>query len=468
MTTTRKVVGKLLPALESRPSLPGVGDITSVPAVNVLVETGGRSVSCVGIIDTGADLSLLDESIFLRLGDPPSGIRTETSMVSLLGEQATLYPLNLRMQGETADQEIAFGGVPVAVAKLHRPVLLLGRRGVLERLRIDIDFPRGAVTMVLSQRLAATYPTLSTRLSGFERAVDLLESGSIVEGVLVLALEVERLADRMMALGGQAATDTGKELRRAGLKDKLLALCGEADSDLVADVTTLVMQRNAAAHSPSDPMRELSSELVLGAAERVVSRLPQPPLEGGEEGLLRGVNEWVRQLSERIASHGQWRALWSQRRPADEATIGSQVCRDLAEYVRPRGGDVSWPADPGGFSDCLVHRGSSRAVIELKTSYGDWRQGIRAEIASCMSQVRSRHGLFLLMAFNSAFKPGSDELRKLLHYRDSVCKANAVRIDVAVVDCDKPEAASRRRAAPRGVERVQHYPAADLGAEPEG
>jgi len=192
----------MIPAMESRSSDPTIGDIGPVPAVRAIVECGDKSVSCAGVIDTGADLSILDEMLFERLAiqTPLATIRLRTAGLSDL--PMAVYTATIRLRGESED-ELVFSDVPVIKSRLERPVLLLGRRGLLEWLRVEIDFPTGMVSLVRAYDLARQYPALTLNLPGFAAVAGLIEKESPVsrEAVMIVlqtAMALEGFLDRVI------------------------------------------------------------------------------------------------------------------------------------------------------------------------------------------------------------------------------------------------------------------------------
>lgn len=265
----------MIPAVESRFDNYSVGDISRVPAVRVTVESGKGSVVCVGVVDTGADLSILDEGIFQRLGTQVPRIPGRALAVGFSGKRVVMYQLSLTIRGDSGGGEFRFGDVPVAVSALGRPVLVLGRRGVLEWLRVEIDFPRGAVTLVRCHRLTERYPALARALPAFEEAAALLEGGALLQGITILSMELERFCDRGIARDDRLRRKLArKPLARATLGEKLAAVCELGGfQELMADVNTIVEHRNIAAHAADDALATLSAHDFLAAAERVVDRL---------------------------------------------------------------------------------------------------------------------------------------------------------------------------------------------------
>ena len=76
--TSTTVKAKMIPALESRLLDRSVADIGSVPAVRVSLGLGQNIISCLGLIDTGADISMLDASLTRRLSSDAQSAPVDT------------------------------------------------------------------------------------------------------------------------------------------------------------------------------------------------------------------------------------------------------------------------------------------------------------------------------------------------------------------------------------------------------
>jgi len=193
---------------------------------------------------------------------------------------------------------------------------------------------------------------------------------------------------------------------------------------------------------------------------------PRVPSEGapfgtGVDGILKDIKEWLQDISDEIHLRGQWQVLWNRGEPVEEKVIDAYLRPLLTRYAESRGGQVAPQADTGvGKCDYLICHHADRVFVELKPSYGRTKQGIAAELPSHVETIRrtnARAGLFLVLAFKGKFKPGSPELQELLQKCESVCRDLNLRIDIAVVDCDKPVSASIPEHALRPGEALQYY-----------
>ena len=182
-----------------------------------------------------------------------------------------------------------------------------------------------------------------------------------------------------------------------------------------------------------------------------------PPFKrGGGGGILDGLREWFEQLSDEMR-RGSWRSFWGRPScPVDEAAIQAHMKEPLDKYVTSRGGRLSREENRGvGQCDFVVSYDSAAVGIEVKHDRGDWRQGIEAELPTNMGAMP--YGLFVMFAFQGTFGRGAGDLSELLQLRDRVCAQRHIRIDVAVVSCDKPVAASKRKRPSTSGEGFQYY-----------
>ena len=197
---------------------------------------------------------------------------------------------------------------------------------------------------------------------------------------------------------------------------------------------------------PSGLYAIVSSEPVPVAIAKVDCPVKGIPFKEGMKGLIGGFKEYLLALAEDIAK-GDSRAFWSRGKPVDERSIDAQLRKSLQLYVESRGGHLSSQATTGlGICDYLIYRDTDRLLIELKPSYGKWRQGIDAELATYIKALegqKAAEGVFLVFAFNKSFMVGSGELRDLLARRDACCTKHNVRIHIAVMYCDAGKAGSK-------------------------
>jgi len=198
------------------------------------------------------------------------------------------------------------------------------------------------------------------------------------------------------------------------------------------------------------------SDTKLSLKDEIVPRAPFPH---GAEQLLEEIVEWFRNLSDRVLEDRRWEGFWSRGgEPIPEKAISAQIRQALKEYVESREGHLSSEEETGlGPCDYLVLHETDKVVVEFKSSDGEWKQGIDAELATYMSRAKTGYGLFVVFAFNKKFRPDSDEIKDLLRRRDGVCKKENIHIDIVVISCDKPVSASRRKKPPSSGEGFQYY-----------
>lgn len=175
--------------------------------------------------------------------------------------------------------------------------------------------------------------------------------------------------------------------------------------------------------------------------------------KGGQE-LLQDICQWFERLSSNIQRNRRYRGYWTRSgkkglRPVDEQAIDGQIRGELKEFVESHAGSLSSQEDTGiGPCDYLIRHGDDKVVIELKPSYGKWKQGIDTQLPRYMKAAETQHGLFVIIAFESQFQKGSEKYKCLLRRRNKVCKGENIRIDIVVINCDKPSSGSTKKALP--------------------
>ena len=275
MKRARQVSVKMIPAMEMRGKSSKIGDIGLVPAVRAEVTYGKASLHTVGVIDPGADVSCLDKGLFELL--PARIPKTRQVVLGATGARSVpIYQLNITIRGERKREELNFQNVPVAVIKLGRPVLLIGRRGVLEWLRVELNFPRGEMKLIFPRGTASGYPAVAAEFPAFDSAWESFRAGRTAEGIRVLALDMERFLDRVIMREEKLrwAVKDGR-LSHWTLLQKLQWICEEGKiSGLTGPTEEFVQARNLAVHSVAESwVKELSIQSVLRAAEMIVTRL---------------------------------------------------------------------------------------------------------------------------------------------------------------------------------------------------
>ena len=189
---------------------------------------------------------------------------------------------------------------------------------------------------------------------------------------------------------------------------------------------------------------------------------PGTPVESGPEGILKAMREFLLSLSDMIHLEGYCQAFWAGDKPVPEKTIDAIIKPLLVEYIESRGGHCASQTDTGvGICDYWIAWDKDRLIVELKPSYGNWKQGIKKELQSHVESQKRNHaaaGLFFVLSFEGKFRPESNELTELLELRDGVCRECDTRIDVAIVDCDKPaESASKGNVPPKSGDALKYY-----------
>ncbi len=198
---------------------------------------------------------------------------------------------------------------------------------------------------------------------------------------------------------------------------------------------------------------------------------PRPaPFPIGGAGILEGLGEWLTDLADSI-DEGGYQTCWTGDQPVTEPNIAAQIRPGLTDYVTRRGGTVVYePWTPKGPADFWISHYTHSVALELKRSLNPkWAHGISVQLPTYMGQKQgkrrsrqgtTRHGLYLLLAFQGTFRRGSAQAEALRELQNRVCRELGVCIDVAIVNCDRPdpgESASRRPALPVSEERLQYY-----------
>ena len=276
MARLQKISANMIPAVEktSWPSL--IDDISFVPAVNVQIRRDDIIVTAVGIIDTGADLCVLDEQVFKSF---PTRVVATDAVVLATGfstKEVKMYSFDLSLSGHQKKTPLRFGNVPVVVTNLERQVIILGRRGLLEWLKIELDFPRKLVHMTLEHSIAANYPYLSREIPSFDSIINAFNTDRVAEGTMMLAWEMERLIDRLIREDSNLLEDVKeKEFPRLTIGDKLSSISHlKPNRDVAVAIAEFTQARNSAAHFGD--ITKISKESVLAAAEAIIGQLISP------------------------------------------------------------------------------------------------------------------------------------------------------------------------------------------------
>jgi hypothetical protein len=103
-----------------------------------------------------------------------------------------MYILDVVVFGD-GEQELYLQNVPVVVANMNRKLFIIGRRGILEKLEVNLDFPNGIVNLPLARSSSAEYPSLSQHFPNLDRILESLHSGNSAVAVMMLAWEIKDL-----------------------------------------------------------------------------------------------------------------------------------------------------------------------------------------------------------------------------------------------------------------------------------
>jgi predicted aspartyl protease len=270
----QKLISRMIPVVESQLAEARTDNIVMAPAVSVKLFNGTSSISCVGLIDTGADISVLDRGLFAELGNfpLPGIIRVITSAGSIT---EPVYLLTIKILGESADKTLNFENVPVITLPLSRPLFRIGRRGILDRLRIELDFPRKEIVLSRSEDNENAYPNLSIQFASFQSIIESVNDEKLDQAISLLVWETEQFLDRTITEILAQGVPVMPGLRNETLAEKFQFLSEQSrlvDPQLARDFKMFTMMRNQVVHSPAFKMpdRDLV-ERCLSIAERMVS-----------------------------------------------------------------------------------------------------------------------------------------------------------------------------------------------------
>jgi tetratricopeptide (TPR) repeat protein len=225
------------------------------------------------------------------------------------------------MIGETEGEYLNFENVPVVIVDLGRPVFTIGRRGILEWLRVELDFPNAQVKFIYPQPGASKYPHLASEFPKFEAALKSIEAQKIQEGIMMLAWDMERFLDRLTT-EEEELKDVMDELplSQRSIRRKFLDVCkAKKVTGLAKELDEFLNARNTAAHAKVyESWDKLSTESLLRSAEAIVSRLSSkviaslhnqtPPEENfvGREEELKTITDWYKSKDVRIGALIGW------------------------------------------------------------------------------------------------------------------------------------------------------------------
>jgi hypothetical protein len=268
----------MVPAVEATLAQSKTGSIGLVPAVKVTLKVGAAVVTSVAVIDTGAEMSMVDESVFEGFGDQKPTSADKLLQVGFSGKRLAVYYVDIEMTGEERQQSLSFSGVPIAVGSLGRPIMIVGRRGVLEWLRVEMDFPKKSLTLIMPEKTSESYPSLAAELPNFPSVLDRIDSGNYTESIMMLVWDLERWLDHIISEHPDIRSLLkDKPLSRRTIGEKLaLIISARKLKGLSEAVNELVHTRNEAVHGMvfSKPNRQYVTGF-LQNAEQVVGALAE-------------------------------------------------------------------------------------------------------------------------------------------------------------------------------------------------
>jgi hypothetical protein len=109
-----------------------------------------------------------------------------------------VYYLDLLITGRSKKESFQFTKIPVVVATLGRRLLNIGRRGVLERLKVELDFPRSEIVLTRSPKRHKKYPNLAEEIASLDSIISTIDSGQPTAAILQLSWEIEQFIDRLI------------------------------------------------------------------------------------------------------------------------------------------------------------------------------------------------------------------------------------------------------------------------------
>jgi hypothetical protein len=195
----------------------------------------------------------------------------------------------------------------------------------------------------------------------------------------------------------------------------------------------------------------------------LIAKLPfDVPFDQGPMGLIKGIEQFFEKISDAILFNKMYILLWTTQKPISpvpERNIDALIRQFFKEYVESRGGSLSCQEDVGlGLCDYIVSRGNDKVVIELKRScHQQLKQGLETELPTLMVTNGAKYGIFLMFAFNAAFKKGSSECKNLIRLREKITKKMNLNIRIIIINCDKQEPASKRKATLVPGDGFQQY-----------
>lgn len=274
MKSTKRISAKMIPALGASSGTALVGDISSVPAVRVELKYQEQAINTVAIIDTGADLCILDKRLFQAFMSQQPKPLGKVVASGFSKKALNMYHLDINVFGDEPEQTLTFQHVPVIVTELDRQLFIIGRRGLLEWLRVELDFPRNQTNLIYVRRVDTQYPKMADEFPSFDSIVESFEAHQQAQGVMMLAWEMEKFLERLATEDPNLRTAFEKTPgSKITLREKLLMICHAKNAmDLSEKINQFVNARNMAAHNVSDEINSLPTATLLAATEEIVSR----------------------------------------------------------------------------------------------------------------------------------------------------------------------------------------------------
>ena len=267
----------MVPAVQKRSDRTGVGDIEMLPTVNTRLVCGAREVRAVGIVDTGADMCSMDLGFFTKHFDLNAVMTSSVRVVQGLGTTTDLanVEIDVTLYGDDPMAELVCKRVPVLLGPFGDR-LVIGRRGLLEQLKVECDFPGRKVKLSRVSRPLKRFPSLSKIMPDLFGLLGGSGHWAGESNATALVWGVERYAMRVLEgderVSGAAKRLSGHDAREASFGEALTAICEVYGlSDLTEDVRWLAETRNRIVHGLERRREDDLVDKLLQKAERVVS-----------------------------------------------------------------------------------------------------------------------------------------------------------------------------------------------------
>ena len=274
MNIVKRITAKMIPVIENRSGKSMVGDIGSVPAVRVSINFDSMSQSCIGLIDTGSDICVIDESLFNKFSESKKIIYSAVKVKSnFLTKTVPIYYMNINILGDDENQILSFNHVPVIVTNLNRQVFIIGRRNVLEWLKIELDFPKGLLKLTRSQLSDYNFPAMSNEFPSLDTIIESFEKKELATGVMKLSWEMERYLDRLISADNELI-NAFKEVpyQKMTLGQKFNTILKVKNLKKISkEINNFVAFRNTIAHSRDERgLKRIKPKNILSISEKIV------------------------------------------------------------------------------------------------------------------------------------------------------------------------------------------------------